>query len=140
LFLSGCATVKEWGKGFMGVSTKVLEDERPHALSKVFVLGYEDSYNKIKETLKKQDIYIYEDNVEKRMLAVYLSATDTTPVGIFFSEEEGANTLIEISSPSTYAKEQMAKKIFDNMKEYIKPKPVPVVVDSDAGEQAQTEK
>ncbi|MHB8155704.1 MAG: hypothetical protein ACYDFR_06640 [Candidatus Omnitrophota bacterium] len=112
--LSGCATVKEMGKGFIGVSTQVLEEKRSDALKKSFALGYNDCYVKVKNilNLKDKETYIYAEDPKNKMIAVYLSSTDTTPVGIFFTEETGVNTLIEISSPSIYAKEEIANRIF----------------------------
>lgn len=115
--LVGCATVKEMGNGFMGVSTQVLEQKRKDALKKSFVLGYDDCYSKVKDvlSLKAKESYIYADDPKKKMIAVYLSSTDTTPVGIFFVEEAKGITLIEISSPSTYAKEEIANRIFGGL-------------------------
>jgi hypothetical protein len=112
--LSGCATVKEMGKGFIGVSTQVLEEKRKDALKKSFALGYNDCYVKVKNilNLKDKESYIYAEDLKNKMIAIYLSSTDTTPVGIFFTEETGPNTLIEISSPSIYAKEEIANRIF----------------------------
>ncbi len=137
--LSGCVTVKEMGKGFMGVSTQVLEDKRNDALKKSFDLGYSDCYAKVKDILAKDVLvknalakdtldketnapYIYAEDAEKKMIAIYLSPTDTTPVGIFFTDQAGPNTLIEISSPSTYAKEEVANIIFTGIDELIKSK------------------
>ena len=51
--LSGCTTAKEMGKGFMGVSTQVLEQKRNDALKKSFALGYNDCYAKVKDILAK---------------------------------------------------------------------------------------
>ena len=115
--LSGCVTVKEAAKGFIGVSTQVLEQKRPEALKKSFALDYNSCYLKVKEILNQKDkeAYIYAQDSKKKLIAVYLSAGDTTPVGIFFTEEVGPNTLIEISSPSIYAKEEMAKRIFGGL-------------------------
>ena len=112
--LLGCATVKEMGKGFIGVSTQVLEEKRKDALKKSFALGYNDCYIKVKNILNLQgkESYIYAEDSKNKMIAIYLSPTDTTPVGIFFTEETGPSTLIEISSPSIYAKEEIANRIF----------------------------
>ncbi len=122
--LLGCATVKEMGKGFAGVSTQVLEQKRNEALKKSFALGYNDCYAKVKDilNLKDKESYIYAEDLKKKMIAIYLSSTDTTCVGIFFTEEVGGSTLIEISSPSIYAKEEIAKRIFTGIDELIKPK------------------
>jgi len=138
MVLSGCSTIKEMGKGFMGVSTEVLEQKRKEALKKSFALGYNDCYAEVKkifakdalvknaltkDTLDKKDNlpYIYAEDAKKKMIAIYLSSTDTTPVGIFFTEENG-NTLIEVSSPSLYAKEEIANRIFTGINELIKTK------------------
>lgn len=122
--LSGCGTVKEMGKGFIGVSTQVLDQTRPGAIKKSFALDYNRCYAKVKDVLnqKDQESYIYAQVPEEKLIAIYFSPTDTTPVGIFFTEEAGGNTLIEISSPSTFAKEEIAKRIFSGIDELIKPK------------------
>jgi predicted small secreted protein len=122
--LSGCATVKEMGKGFIGVSTQVLDQKRKDALKKSFALDYDSCYLKTKEILsqKHKEAYIYAQDYKEKFIAIYLSLTDTTCVGIFFTEEAGSHTLIEISSPSTYAKEEIANRIFTGMDELVKPK------------------
>ncbi|MBU4252504.1 MAG: hypothetical protein KKC39_02100 [Candidatus Omnitrophica bacterium] len=117
MVLSGCATVKEMGKGFIGVSTQVLEEKRKDALKKTFALGYNDCYVKVKDILnmKDKESSIYAEDLEKKMIAIYFSSTDTTPVGIFFTEESKVSTLIEVSSPSMYAKEEIASRIFSGL-------------------------
>jgi hypothetical protein len=128
--LLGCTTVKEVAKGLVGVSTQVLEDKRKDALKKSFAIDYNSCYIKVKDILKTEDTlkdeskdkiqtkpYIYAEDTKKRMLAIYLSETDTTPVGIFFTEEAAGRTLVEVSSPSIYAKEFIANKIFTGMEE-----------------------
>jgi hypothetical protein len=122
--LSGCATVKEMGKGFIGVSTQVLEQKRKDALKKSFALDYKRCYLKVKDILnqKNKESNIYAQDSKEKFIAIYLSPSDTTPVGIFFTEEPGGNTLIEISSPSIYAKEEIANRIFTGIDELIKPK------------------
>ena len=127
MVLSGCSTIKEIGKGFAGVSTQVLEDKRKDALKKSFTLGYNDCYTKVKGILARGVAapYIYSEDSKKKMIAIYLSQEDTTPVGIFFTEEIGGNTLIEISSPSTYAKEEIANRIFTGIDALLKPKVEP---------------
>jgi len=122
--LLGCATVKEAAKGFVGVSTRVLEEKRKEALKESFVIGYDSCYAKVKDILKEKDKEspIYAEDVQKKMIGIYFSETDTTPVGIFFTEEEKGRTMVEISSPSTYAKEYIANRIFTGIKALIKPK------------------
>jgi len=124
----GCATVKEMGRGFVGVSTKVLESKRKDSLKKSFALDYNSCYKEVKELLKGKEIqtenesYIYAEDLNKKMIAFYLSQIDTAPVGIFFTEEAKNKTLIEVSSPSSYAKELIAKKIFAGIDALINPK------------------
>ena len=122
--LPGCAAIKEMGKGFAGVSTRVLEDKRKDALKKSFGLGYNSCYSKVKDILdeKGKESPIYAQDSAKKMIALYLSQTDTTPVGIFFTEEAKNKTLIEVSSPSIYAKEFIAKNIFSGIDALLKPK------------------
>lgn len=121
--LSGCATIKDIPKGIAGTSTRVLEETRKDALKKTFSLSYNEGYAKVKEILNQQAIspYIYADDSKKKMIALYLSSTDTTSVGIFFTEESEKSTLIEISSPSIYAKEEIAAKIFTGIDKLLKP-------------------
>lgn len=135
--LLGCATIKDLPKGIAGVSTRVLEDSRKDALKKSFALSYNDCYAKVKDVLVKNTVakdtldnavgapYIYSDDSRKKMIAIYLSETDTTPVGIFFTEESATNTLIEVSSPSIYAKEEISKKIFSGIDALINSKDKP---------------
>lgn len=127
--LSGCATIEEMGKGFAGVSTQVLEDKRKDALKKSFNLSYNDCYAKVKDILTNNKLnkgadlpYIYAEDPKKKMIAAYLSEADTTPVGIFFTEESARNTIIEISSPSIYAKEELANRVFKGIDALVSPK------------------
>jgi len=133
--LLGCATVKEAARGFMGVSTQVLEEKRKDALKESFAIDYDSCYGKVKDILKEkekdkdsntyQQPYIYAEDLQKKMIAIYLSETDTTPVGIFITGQEKGHTLVEISSPSTYAKEYIANKIFTGIKKAFKLKSEP---------------
>jgi hypothetical protein len=108
----GCARIKEIAKSVAGVSTKVLEDGRKDAIKKTFNCDHNTCYNKVLEKLKQIGAYIYAKDKRQEMLAVYVSITDTTPVGIFFKELAAKNIQIEVSSPSTYAKEFISTKIF----------------------------
>jgi hypothetical protein len=133
--LSGCATVKEAAKGFAGISTRVLEEKRKDAIRESFALDYDSCYVKVKDILKEKvaikkieeessdggSAYIYADDTAKKMLAIYLSETDTTPVGIFFTPEGEGSTMVEVSSPSIYAKEYIANRIFTGIKASLRP-------------------
>jgi hypothetical protein len=118
-FLVGCATVKEAGKGFLGVSTNVLEETRPQAEKEIFAIDMVSCYDKVKLALVDSKAYIYAEKSSPKMIAIYLTEDDTTCVGLFFSKNNLDQTLVEISSPSTYAKETVAKNVFGAMKQYI---------------------
>ena len=109
---SGCATVIEGAKGVLGISTKSLEEGRKDAIAKSFNYDYSTCYAKTQAILKQIKAYIYAQDKKKSMIAIYVSATDTTPVGLFFKEIDTNNTRIEVSSSSTYTKETIAKRLF----------------------------
>ncbi len=108
----GCAAITEGAKGFSGVSTKALEEARKDAIIKPFRHDYFTCYTKTLDILEKIGAYIYAQNIKKHMIAIYVSEADTTAVGLFFKEVDANNTQVEVSSPSTYAKELIAQKVF----------------------------
>ncbi len=112
VFCYGCVSPKEAAKGFLGVSTKVLEDKKAEGIAKTFDVDIKDSYLKIYETLKTINAYIYSEDKTKNFIAIYVSEADTTPVGIFLTDKESVKTEILISSPSRIAKETIAKEVF----------------------------
>lgn len=112
LSLSGCAGITETAKGFAGVSTRQVEEAREGALVKTFNCDYAECDARVREALAQINSYIYAQDKDKRMIAVYVTEKDTTPVGIFFKETAESRTQIEVSSPSTYAKELIAGKLF----------------------------
>ncbi|MFA5144662.1 MAG: hypothetical protein WC723_01455 [Candidatus Omnitrophota bacterium] len=118
--LLGCAATKEACKGILGVSTKVLEDGRSGAIKKEFNCNLVACHDKIKAILKNNGSYIYRDDLSKNMLALYLSNEDTAPVGIFLTEKNKDITLIEVSSPSTYGKENISKLVFSTLAQELK--------------------
>ena len=109
--IAGCSTLMECGKGLVGISTKTLEDNRQSAITKQCEGNYQSCYNKTKEALVAKVAYIYAEDTRKHLLAIYVSQEDTTPVGLFFSEVDPTHTRIEVSSPSSYAKELIALMI-----------------------------
>lgn len=109
--LWGCATIIEGAKGIAGVSTKVLKDNRKSAIKKIFNYDYNTCYANVEKILTHIKAYTYVKDTKKKMLAIYISKEDTTPVGIFFKEIDKTLTEIEVSSPSTYAKEFIAAKV-----------------------------
>lgn len=119
--MSGCGTAKECAKGIAGLSTKVLEDTRKDAIVKVFNYDYNTCYKKTEEILKRTGSYIYARDTKKDLIAVYVSQTDTTPVGLFFSQIDASNTRIEVSSPSTYGKEFISNVVFSSLEKSLHP-------------------
>jgi len=138
IFLSGCISFNETIKGFAGVSTKVLEDNRGSAIKKDFAYDLLTAHTKIREilrgykyttestdesaTISNNQVYVYSDDLRNDLIACYLSQTDTTPVGIFLTEVSKGRTLVEVSSPSIYAKEFVAKFLFAGLADSLKPK------------------
>ena len=96
----------------MGVSTRALEKARKDAIIKTFNYDYSTCYTKTTDILKNMQAHIYTQSIKKHMIAIYISEEDTTPVGLFFKEIDTANTQVEVSSPSTYAKEFISGKVF----------------------------
>lgn len=111
----GCAGLKETAKGILGVSTKELDKNRPGAVKEVFNCGYKICYDKTIEILKQIGAYIYLKDEKNKFIAIYISKTDTTSVGLYFSEYEAVGTRIEISSASKYAKELISRKLFSGL-------------------------
>jgi hypothetical protein len=110
-FLTGCETTK----CFLGISTKEVEQARPGAVSKVFNYELNACYNKTEAALKAIGAYVYAKKAG--MIACYNTYSDTTPVGIFFKEIDSNNTQIEISSPSSAVRDQIAEKLFLKLEE-----------------------
>ncbi len=121
-FLSGCSGFKETTRGFLGVSTKILEDNREGAMKKDFNADLPTIHQKIKDILKIEGAYVYRDDLSANLIALYLSDTDTTPVGIFLTEVDKNSTRIEVASPSTYGKEVIADIIFGTLDGTRKPR------------------
>lgn len=121
LSTAGCATLKEGAKRVMGISTKELEKGRKNALVKEMPYDYFTTYTKTLDILKQLNFYIYEQNIKRHMIAIYISEADTTPVGLFFKELDANRTQMEFSSPSTYAKEYVLGKISSAFEKLIKP-------------------
>lgn len=119
VLLAGCANIKEGIKGFAGVSTKVIEDNRKSAVVKTFNYGYDICYTKALKVLKRMGTYKYAEDKDKKLVAVYVSSEDTTVVGVFFKELDADNTQLEVSSPSTYARELIATRLFTSLEKSL---------------------
>ena len=112
LGVCGCETIKEGCRGFLGGSTKVLEEGRANAVSKEFAFDYASTYAKTKKALDDIGSYVYREVASEKLIAVYLSEEDTTPVGIFLTPIDAGTTRVEVASPSTFGREYISKKIF----------------------------
>jgi hypothetical protein len=121
ILTGGCLAIKETAKGIAGLSTKVLEEGRENGITKTFNYDYRACYNKVRDILKQGTSYIYAQDIKKHMMAIYVSEEDTTPVGIFFTEKGASITEVEVSSPSTYAKELIAQRLFSALDRSLNP-------------------
>jgi len=133
ILTAGCVTggMKEAWRGFRGDSTKVLSDTRPSAVSREFMCGRGDCVKKVEESLKELKAYVYAR--EGELIAVYVSEEDTTPVGIFISAAEGEKARIEVSSPSSFARDALSAKLFASLEKKLKAKKIEVQLDAVEG-------
>jgi len=115
ILISGCANIKEAARGIAGISTKQIEEARAKASSKVFDYDYKTTYDLTKEILGRIKACIYTEDPKKNLIAIFVSETNTTPVGIFFTKIGDNKTQVEVSSPSTYAKELIAGTLFKSL-------------------------
>lgn len=117
ILLSGCASLKEAFKGFAGISTKELEINRKSAITKTFDFDYFTAFTKALDALRDMETFIYAKDINKHMIAIYVSRQDTTPVGIFFTEVNSSATQLEVSSPSKFSKEYISERLFKALKQ-----------------------
>ena len=111
--ISGCSSLNENVKVFLGYSTAQVDESRKDALVKIFDCDRDTCYMNAENILKKvSKASVYVKN--KDMIALYYINPDTTPVGIFFTSVDAAHTKVEVSSPSRNAKEVIAKCVFTN--------------------------
>lgn len=110
--LLGCAGLKEKVRGIAGVSTRTLEESRKDAVTKTVQRDYNTCYLMTKTVLDKIKAYVFAEDTRKRLIAIYVSEQDTTPVGIFFTEIDPNSTQIDVSSPSAFAKDLIAGELF----------------------------
>jgi len=115
----GCSSVREGVnegvKEVLGISTKPVEESRKDAIRESFAYDYSSCYDKSLSILKETRAYIYAQDKKKKLIAVYISEEDTTPVGVFFKELDARHIQIEVSSPSTFARELIATKLFSQL-------------------------
>ncbi|MFH0764749.1 MAG: hypothetical protein V1927_07105 [Candidatus Omnitrophota bacterium] len=111
ILLSGCAASTELLKGFLGISTKELEEGRTDAAVKVFDYNYDMCYKKTEAIVKAMPkVSVYAQN--KGGIAFYYIDPNTTPVGVFFKSIDPTHTQVQISSRDSNAKDWVAKNVF----------------------------
>lgn len=121
ILISGCSTLEMGARELLGTSTRTVEESRPEAIKQIFNFDFNTAYEKSLESLKKMNTYIYAQDKKKQIIAVFVSEQDTTPVGVFFKEIDPNNTQVEVSSPSSYAKEYIATKLFARLTMILNP-------------------
>ena len=94
----GCASLGHRVRGFLGISTKGIENARDKAIVKIVDYDYNSCYKMVEKRLSEIDAYVYVRR--KDLIAVYISSTDTTTAGIFFKEIDKQKTQVEISCPA----------------------------------------
>ncbi|MDD5594985.1 MAG: hypothetical protein PHY94_01950 [Candidatus Omnitrophica bacterium] len=119
--MSGCTTLEKGARELLGTSTRTVEETRQDAIKEIFRFDFNTCYEKSKEILKDINTYIYAQKKNEKLIAVFVSETDTTPVGVFFKEIDANNTQVEVSSPSSYAKELVATKLFARLTMLLNP-------------------
>jgi hypothetical protein len=121
--LAGCAGVKETARGIAGVSTRVLEDGRAAAIKKTYAFDHAKCKDTVNTVLSENNVYVYDRDESKKMIAFYLTVSDTTPVGVFFAPQSNNTTEVAVSSASRYAKEFIADKIAEKFDKLLNPLP-----------------
>ncbi len=113
--LCGCASIGGGIRSVAGCSTREVENSRGKSIKKVFKYDYFTCYAKVRGALTDIGAYIYAEDKKKDLIAIYVSEKDTTPVGLFFQEIDSFHTQIEISSPSSFARDLIAERIFSKL-------------------------
>ncbi|MFC1658149.1 hypothetical protein ACFL1D_02060 [Candidatus Omnitrophota bacterium] len=110
LAAAGCSSLKQGARGFLGVSTREIEEARNEAIVRIVDCEYPRCYKTVEERLFAIGSYIYARRSD--LIAVYISSSDTTPAGVFFREIDTGKTEIAISSPAQDTREYLAEQVF----------------------------
>lgn len=121
--LSSCASLKETTKCILGTSTRELEEGRKNAITKKINLSASECYNKVLNSINTGSKHYIYAKATNKMIAIYASL-DNTAAGIYFNEIDANNTEVQVSSPSTFVKEAIAKEVFAVLPEPVVPAPV----------------
>lgn len=135
--LCGCAHLKEGARGVWGRSTKILEEKKAEGASERLPGTQQDLFAQAEKTLLKMGCYVYTTDAQKQLIAVYVSETDTTPVGVFVEAAGGAEAAVTVSSASRDAKEYIAKRLFALLKGL--PDPDVLLAEEEEGEAGEAD-
>lgn len=123
LALTGCASVKDVSRNFIGISTDELEAGKTDSIYQVYPCEVSACFDAVIDIARENKYYIFMKD-EVRGLIVLMNipeCVDTTEVGVFFtrlSREQGVK--IELSSRSSPAKKTVAKVLFSEMNDLFK--------------------
>ena len=114
---AGCASVVEVPKTFWGSSTRALEEARVNALSKTYACSFRDCYQAVLLIAKENEYQVFIKDMARQVIVLMKIPTsvDTTEVGIFFTELNGPQVKIYISSLSSHAKRVVAEALFSEL-------------------------
>ncbi len=133
--ISGCAWVVDFPRSLWGSSIRVLSDQRKDAETKIFSCDRDVCFDAVL-AMTRPNFVLAEDEADeadktderfvlfmkdarKRYIVVMgvPGAVDTTEVGIFFNVIKDGQTKIDISSLSSRAKQEAARRIFEKLSE-----------------------
>ena len=120
--LAGCVGPSEMCRGFAGISTEILKQGRGDAVTHTYAADAAAADVIVRGVVQKSGAYIYAEEQNPRLIACYVSETDTTPVGIFIVPQSAGSVEVMVASPSRYAKERMAAQVDRG---FSPPAPVP---------------
>lgn len=114
--LSGCATLTDAWKRFLGISTAGLERERKEAITRVFDYDYQTTFKNTEEAIRTiGHTSIYDSNIKGHIIAFYYVDINTNTVGVFFKEIDPGHTQVEVVAGSKDVKQFIADKIFSHL-------------------------
>ena len=106
------AGVDQGLKALVGFATSEVEESRPRAYAKTFNYDFNACYSMVEgifSKMPKTTIYAKSEY----MIAVYYTDPNTTPVGVYIVQAGSGRTQVQVSSPSSSAKEWVAKNLFN---------------------------
>ena len=125
IILTGCSTIKDVSRNFMGTSTRELEAGKTESIYQVYPCDLAACFAAVSEVAHNNKYYVFMKD-EVRGLVVLMDipgCVDTTEVGVFLTElpkQQGVK--IELSSRSSPAKKAVAKTLFSDLSDKFKKK------------------